>query len=53
MDTTTTLALVAYALQFTLLSSWIYITNRRIEKIERAKCRCCSTGHPLLDPVNP
>lgn len=53
MDTTDTLAIVAYVLQFTLLSTWIFITNKRIERIQSAKCRCCSTSHPLLDPINP
>lgn len=53
MDTTDTLAIVAYVLQFTLLSTWIFITNKRIERVESSKCRCCSRSHPLLDPVNP
>jgi hypothetical protein len=53
MDESSILAIVAYILQFTLLSTWIFMTNKRIERIEYAKCRCCSTSHPLLDPINP
>ena len=53
MDESNILAIVAYILQFTLLSTWIFMTNKRIERIESAKCRCSSTSHPLLDPINP
>ena len=53
MDESNILAIVAYILQFTLLSTWIFMTNKRIERIESAKCRCCSTSHPLLDPIDP
>ncbi len=48
-----TLAIVAYGLQFTILLFYIYILKGRIERIEKAKCRCCGGEHPLLDPVNP
>lgn len=50
MDTDNTLAIVAYILQFTLLTTWMYILDKRMKS---AKCRCSSTSHPLLDPVNP
>jgi hypothetical protein len=53
MDESNILAIVAYILQFTLMSTWIFMTNKRIERIESAKCRCCSTSHPLLDPIDP
>jgi len=53
MDESNILAIVAYILQFTLLSTWIFMTNKRIERIESAKCRCCSASHPLLDPIDP
>jgi hypothetical protein len=50
---TFTLSIIAYSLQFLCLSTWIFITNKRIERIEAAKCRCCSRSHPLLDPIDP
>ena len=53
MDVTDILSIIAYVLQFTLLSTWIFMTNKRIERIEAAKCRCCSRSHPLLDPIDP
>jgi hypothetical protein len=53
MDTSNTLSIIAYVLQFTLMSTWIFITNKRIERIESAKCRCCSRSHPLLDSIDP
>lgn len=51
MDTTL-LALVAFGLQFSCLAGAISILNCRVQRIEKAKCRCCSQAHPLLDPVN-
>jgi hypothetical protein len=51
MDTTI-LGLVAFALQFSVLAGAISILNCRVRRIEKAKCRCCSQAHPLLDPVN-
>jgi hypothetical protein len=53
MDTTTTLALVAYSLQFGILLTLYSSMKCRVERIEKAKCRCCSQQHPLLDPTNP
>jgi len=53
MDSYNTLAIIAYVLQFVSLSTWLFILKTRIERIEHAKCRCCSTSHPLLDPINP
>lgn len=51
MDTTI-LGLVAFALQFSILAASVSILNCRVKRIERAKCRCCSEGHTLLDPIN-
>ena len=52
MDTTNTLAITAFILQFTLFSTWLFILNKRIERTESSKCRCSSTSHLLLDPTN-
>ena len=51
MDTTL-LALVAFGFQFAALAGSIAVLNCRVQRIEKAKCRCCSQAHPLLDPVN-
>jgi hypothetical protein len=51
MDTTL-LALVAFGLQFAGLAGAIAILHCRVQRIEGAKCRCCTQAHPLLDPVN-
>lgn len=53
MDTTTTLALIAYSLQFGILLTLYSTLQCRIQRIEKAKCKCCSQQHPLLDPMNP
>lgn len=52
MDETSTLGFVAFGLQFVLLLSAIALLNCRVQRIELAKCNCCSVGHPLLDPIN-
>lgn len=52
MDDTSALGLVAFGLQFAILISMLAILNCRVHHIEKAKCRCCSQAHPLLDPVN-
>jgi hypothetical protein len=52
MDETYTLGIIAFGLQFVLLASALSLLKCRIERIERAKCRCCSQAHPLLDPTN-
>lgn len=52
MDTTI-LGLVAFGLQFCILGTVVGMLKWRVERIEKAKCKCCSHGHPLLDPVNP
>jgi len=48
MDTSSALGIIAFALQFTILAGTLAIHNCRIQRIERAKCRCCSQEHPLL-----
>ncbi len=53
MSDSNTLVIIAYGLQFTILSFFITLLKWRIERIEKAKCRCCGGDHPLLDPVNP
>lgn len=50
---TSILQFVAYCFQFGILIILFVILKYRIERIERAKCRCCSQSHPLLDPSNP
>lgn len=52
MDDSFPLALIAFALQFCILAGTVGILRCRVERIERAKCRCCTQAHPLLDPVN-
>jgi hypothetical protein len=52
MDESFSLGIIAFALQFAILGGTLAIHNCRIQRIERAKCRCCSQEHPLLDPVN-
>ena len=51
MDESTTLGIIAFGLQFFILASAMSLLNFKIQRIERAKCRCCQEGHPLLDPV--
>ena len=53
MDTTTTLGLIAFGLQFGIVLTMHWLVQKRLERIERAKCKCCSVQHPLLDPMNP
>lgn len=53
MDPTSTLAFVAYGLQLGVLVILYSTMNCRIQRIEKAKCKCCSVQHPLLDPTNP
>jgi hypothetical protein len=51
MDETSTLGIIAFGLQFIILVSAMSLLNMKIQRIERAKCRCCDVGHALLDPV--
>lgn len=53
MDTSTTLGIIAFGLQFSIVLSLYWILSNRVQRIEKAKCKCCSVQHPLLDPTNP
>lgn len=52
MDAANTLAIIAFVLQFIILSTMIFISNKRIEHIENTKCRCSSINHTFLDSIN-
>jgi len=52
MDDSFPLALIAFGLQFCIVIGSLGVLKCRVERIEKAKCRCYSQAHPLLDPVN-
>lgn len=53
MDTSSTLGIIAFGLQFCILGTLFTALKWKVERIEKAKCRCCDQGHPLLDPCDP
>lgn len=55
MDETSTLGIIAFALQFTILLSYVGILNCKVRSVEqrlhKKTCRCC--GADMNDPLNP
>jgi hypothetical protein len=52
MDDSFPLALIAFFLQFGILTTAIGILNCKLHHFERGKCRCSSQTHSFLDPIN-